>query len=706
MFDQYDQLLTPLTNGWIGKIDEAAKKKRAQFGNVADQCMMFFSGVVGQMYDPKFQSRFIGGDFNPKFKITLNKAFEMVALFGPLIYNRNPNREVNPPDSIEYGPEVFGDPNDPSVQETHKHVTYRDYVRRKVLATGCQVLERYLNYTPNEQPNGGLKQASEDACTEALVKGRGVLWTEAYQPPGSNRILTGSFYDTVDHLQIDPDAESSNFGEAYWISRLCVEPHWKVERDRGLPYGSLRNKNGIESSESLGAQSGNANARNEKQRGTTFDLIRYWKIWSIGGVGTRLTGTSKLLQEAFDDVVGDYAYLEVARGVPYPLNMPTEKFVNATDDDVRRAFAWPVPYWKDSRWPCSMLDFYRQPRSAWPISPLRPGLGELVALNVIMSRLTFNIYQNTRQIIAVLKSAKETVEAELRSTQDEVVVSVPEILKDINSTIQYLKGPGVNYDVWKIIEHLFLLFDKRVGLTELMYSMNPGAASRTSDDAQTKQQMLAIRPDYLRDKVGDWQADVARNEKICAYYSGVNGDTVQPLVGDAGAFVFEQTFVNIDEETMLREMNATITEGSAGKPSHERDTANLQQVYQPLSQQLGQYAANTGDTEPLNALNRRLCKAMKIDDAADLAMGPMSVPQPPDPNQPPPPSPKDMAAIAAKEQEMQVEAAQAQQEMIIKDAEHRQKTQQDAEKHAADMMVALAKARIERMKKSQLPKAA
>jgi hypothetical protein len=707
------ELLQPLVNGWLGKLDIAAKHKRARFQDVADQCMMFYTNAAG-MYEQSYQKKYVGGNFSPKFKIALNKAFEMVALFGPLINNRNPHREVNAIKGVDFGPEVFGDPNDPNVQTMFQQALAAEEQRYSVLKSGCQALERYLNYTPTEQPNGGLKQASEDACTEALVKGRGVCWTDAYTMPNSNRVMTGSFYDTVDRLLIDPDSESSNFGEAYWVAKLCIEPHWKAERDRGLPFGCLRNKNGIESLESRGAQQGNSKGKREHELGNSFDLIRYWKIWSIGGVGTRLTGTSKVMQTAFDDVVGDYAYLEVARGVPFLLNLPKEKFLQATDDDVRAAFAWPVPYWKDQRWPCVWLDFYRQPNNAWPIAPMAPGLGELIALNIIMSRLTFNIYQTTRSLVAVLKSAQRDVEAALKSNEDEVVFGIPEILKDIDSVIKFIQGPSVHMDAFSIVERLFSIFDARVGLTPLMYGLNPGAASRTSDDAGTKQQMLSIRPDYMASKVEAFHVELARNEKVCAYYSGVNGETVKPMTGEVGAYLFDQTFANAGEETVLREMTCSIAIGSARKPNRQQDAANLKEIYQPISIQLGQVAAQTGDYTKLDTLNNKLGESMEVD-LHGLAIGALEPPQQEKPQPDPVAEAKataeqqkialkaagqqqDMQLQAARaQQEMEMQAAQAQQDMVLQQAEHQQKAQHENENHTTDMLMKMAKERLARI---------
>lgn len=704
MDGNYDQLLAPLTQGWIGKIDSAIAHKKKHFQDTADQCMQFFCGASDFFYSPEYQKKYLGGAFQPKFRIQMMKAFELVANFGPMIYNRNPTRETRARDAIEYGPEVFGDPNDPNVQAYYQQAITQEQQQHSVLKSGCQGLEKYLNYTPSEQPNGGLKQASEDACTEALIKGRGVLWTEAYTMPDSKRVLTGSFYDTVDRVLIDPDSESSNFGEAFWIARECIEPVWKVERDRGLPVGSLKNKqSGYESAESRGAQRGNRNAGNERGRANTFDLLTYYKVWSIGGVGARFSGTLQGIQTAFEEVVGDYAYMEVARGVPYPLNFSADRLQTATDDDVRGAFSWPIPYWKDQRWPCIMLDFYRHPNRSWPISPLAPGLGELIALNIIMSRLTYHIYQNTRSLIAVLKSAQRDVEAALKSNSDEVVFGVPEILKDIDSLIKHIQGPAVNYDIFRIIEKLFELFDKRVGLSDLFAGMNAGAASRTSADAETKQQGISIRPDFMASKVEMWQEEVARNEKVCAYFAGVNGESVRPLLGDVGAYVFDKTFSQADEETVLREMTCTITAGSARKPNRQKDAGNLKEIYQPLSIPLTQVASATGDYTKLDELNRRLGEAMEID-MKGLAVGQIQPPAPPpsqEPEQPPPPDPAQEAKAENLRTDIAMQQARQAQQMQISAAQHQQDIQQQAESHQADMLVKLAKMQMDKKKAQQ-----
>jgi hypothetical protein len=47
------------------------------------------------------------------------------------------------------------------------------------------------------------------------------------------------------------------------------------------------------------------------------------------------------LSRAFDQVVGDYAYIVVMPGVPFPLNCPSEVVRTASDSEVQKRFRWP-----------------------------------------------------------------------------------------------------------------------------------------------------------------------------------------------------------------------------------------------------------------------------------------------------------------------------------------------------------------------------
>ena len=73
---------SPYVQGWLGKIREAERHKTG-FNDVAKQCMSFFSGAMNFMWESDFFSKHIGVPYSPKFKICIQKGFELVSLLAP-----------------------------------------------------------------------------------------------------------------------------------------------------------------------------------------------------------------------------------------------------------------------------------------------------------------------------------------------------------------------------------------------------------------------------------------------------------------------------------------------------------------------------------------------------------------------------------------------------------------------------------------------
>lgn len=786
MEDRYE-FLRPLVTKWLGVIQAAERDKKTKFGDVAEQCMTFFAGA-GQIWEEKYKSKYLKGKLSPKFKIALNKAFELVAVFGPLLYHRNPDRTVRPYKPTQYTPDVLTEamgvtpeqmeqmqqasqavqqfqqamqqfqqamqqamqqaqqqamqgmppqqqPMQPPMppppeaqqmamqfQQVQQQLHRLDLIEKSERGRNqiaCDLIEKYLDFTPRVQPNGGLEQAAEDAITEALVKGRGVAWVESFSLPGSQRKLTGSFFDSVDNLLVDPDAESIDFGSARWIGRKEWKTTWEWEREFNLPPGSLEGKGSMESANGRAGRQSMEHPHLEKKRGKSFDLMCVYKIWSIGGVGTRLTGASKTLDKAFDEVVGDYAYLAVAEGVSYPLNAPTERVLQAGEDEVAEMFAWPVPYWKKEMWPCAVLDFYRNPGSAWPLALLSTGLGELTFLNVAISHLANRAWNASRTFIAILESAKSYIEEEMKKGEDLLVIGIKDMHEDIRKVVSFLQVPDVSFDLWRIIDRVFEIFDKRVGLSDLLYGMNPGgAASRSATDAASKNEKLSVRPDHMAKKVEQWAGQMAEMEKLCAYWSGVSGEDVKPLMGTVGAMLWDAFVTNADPETVFYEMDATVESGTAKKPNKDRDLANFGQVFGPMLQQLSHHADVTTDTGPLNALLAQWSDLMDYQDGSQLQMGPR---QPPAPQGPDPQQQLLQLEMQAKQQELQIDQQRAQldqqaqmvdliasrqerqQDLQFNEAEHRQKLRQEKQISEQKLRDQRAADRLKRLQPTKTP---
>ena len=149
-------------------------------------------------------------------------------------------------------------------------------------------MESWLNYTPREMPGGGLEKHAQRAITEALVKGRGVLWAEPYQKAASDKMLTGLFYDSVDNLFLDPDA--TKLEDVRWIAQRCVEHYRDVEERFGLPRNSLKGKASLESMWAEGEKDRSEEAAMYQANGTGKDLVLYYKVYSKSGLGVEFVG--------------------------------------------------------------------------------------------------------------------------------------------------------------------------------------------------------------------------------------------------------------------------------------------------------------------------------------------------------------------------------------------------------------------------------
>lgn len=661
------EILRPIVNQWLRMIDEGKDAKRP-FTTIARQCTAFFRKASGFMWKGQFKQDFLPTVSPPKFMVTINKAFELVALFGPYLFWKYPQVKIKPYDPVELDQAIFA--SEEEFQAYQQEEARENGVRR----TRCALMQHYLNYSQKEQPGGGLARHAEMAITEALVKGRSCLWAYAYQPPASERWLTGRKFYSVDNLIIDPDAQDPLLRDAKWIALEHWDTHQDVERKFKLRRGSLKRAAIAESAGHAGAYVSDA-ANADRRQGKSHDMVRWYEIWSKGGVASRMnaadnaipTALDGRLHDAFDEIVGDYAYLCVAENIPYPLNCPSNKLRDpvtneaiASDEEVHAMFAWrsvdygpEFPCHADDRWPVTVLDFYRDPDCAWPIAPLAPALGELITLNVLISAFVDQAYENRKNIIAYLESEAEQLEKAINSTDNPAFVKLKGVqMKSVSDLIQYLKRPEMNNDLIAAIQYVSELFDKRTGLTEFLYAVTR-TQSRSARDVAAKEEKASIRPEKMSQDVAAWLTESAELEKFLAGWTVV-GKYIEPLMGRWGAKFWDELIANDDPEIVVREMRATIEANDVRKPNRDRLLANIQDMLQfflPLAQQ---YARDTGDTEPINKF------LSAIDDALEDKIAPQFGPWRPQP---------DPEAQQQQQQLAQLEQAKLQAEAAIKQTE-------------------------------------
>jgi hypothetical protein len=655
---------------------------------VAEQCDAFFSQSTNFMWKPSFKSKFLGNIDAPKFQITINKAFELVALFGPSLYWQYPQRRVTSIEPMDWADELIEDEKVSKVlfdqfgmgepQQISELMRKKQAQQTASAEMRAQLLERYLNFSQREMPGGGLATHSELAITEALVKGRGCLWSETYSHPGSDRTITGMFYDSVDNFLVDPDCEDPTLQDAKWIARRHTQPVWVVERKFGLKPGSLRQYAQHETSQSQATRT-SALDKQKRKNGQTYDLITWFEIWSKGGVGNRLdtldpesVSVNRELSVRFDEVVGDFAYCCVVDGCPFFLNATSKKVARALDDEVANMFEWrapnygePFPCYTDDRWPVVCLDFYRKYGSPWPIAPLAPALGELIALNILGSALVEQGYDNRKSIIAVLQSAADSTKAAVKSKESPIFLEIQDNAhKSIKEVVQYLDRPGMNKDIITAIDYVATLFDKRTGLTEFMYAMNVGGAqSRSARDVAAKEARASVRPDKMAKDVAKWQEDAAELEKFLAAWV-VQPKDVASWMGEFASLMWQALITEEDPEYYVYGSRCLVGANDTRKPNKELEAANLKELVAFTFPLLQRYAEATGNTEPINGFMDSMGKSME-QDVSDWQLGEWK------------PAPPPEEQVQAQQQAQQLEMQKLQAEL--------QKTQLEAQAKMAEV---------------------
>lgn len=632
-----DDPFLPLVGLWQEKIRLGFEAKNKRFGAEAEEGMRFFQGPYEFMYgsvhmkkDKHFKQDFDESDDSeippPRFQMTVNKVAEVVQIFGPVMYHTNPTRQVNPREHILPDADLlaaFG--GDPNSQMMLNQLYQQGIQSRAIDKFRAKLLQTYLDYTPNALD---LKTESRMAIDEALIKGMGVLWTEVYSPPAGGNKMVGSFFDSVDNLVIDPDATSLR--DAKWIARRRITPVWEAERKFGWPPGSI--KPNLESLNRQAEVQSDPEGHYLRATGQTNDLITYFEVFSKTGMGGRLLGTQPQMTAELE-AYGDYCYLCVAPSVRTPLNLPDAIYDLPPDQGrqaIMQAVQWPTPFWADDSWPFVQIAFHNIPRDPWPMSHLSPGMGELKFLNWAFSFIAGKIRISSRDIVAVLAEASEDIKAAvLHGTDYEVVKLKGSNGKGINEIVQFLQHPPFQADIWRVIEAVMELFDKRVGLSELMYGMS-GKQMRSAQEAEIKSDAVNVRPDDMANKVEDAMSELARQEALAIRWH-LTGKDVGPVMGPVGQALWDQFITPADPGELLYSLEYRIEANSVRKPNRDRDAQNAQQLNQAVGP-FFQNLAMQGLSGPFNTMLQQW--ADTIDMKTDGLLLPETIQAPP-PAQPP-----------------------------------------------------------------------
>lgn len=629
-----DHPLADLCDLWLRKIESAKQFKERVFGATAKECMAFYNGPHDFMYNTRNARNALGmyiakdREVKTTFKVTTNKVAEIVQRFGPSLYFNNPNRKVGPnkPNVSPAALQLLGNPY--AVQAAFQEIGER----REVQEASAELMEWMLNYTPNELD---LMRHSRLSISECLIKGLGVMWTEVFQPTGSRTKLIGSFHDSCDRLILDPDADTEE--NCKWVVRECIHPKWEVEQEYGLPPGSIKgNLQSVQAKSNVGYDDTYSAARYD---GKSNDLVAYYKIYSKMGMGDRLKGGDEDLSSVLEQF-GENVFLVVARNTPFPLNLPPDLMDLPLDqpgaiDQVKAALRWPIPLWGDDTWCHTSLGFHSIPGCPYPMAHLKPGLGELRFINWCLSFLADKVYLTSRDYIAIAEHAFEDLEPVIKSGDNLAILKIKKSLNQkITDLVQFLQHPPMNKDILDIVQLAMTMFDKRVGLTELMYGASE-AQYRSSEEAKLKGKMSTIVVNDMAACAARWQTTISRKEGLANQFLVSPADVapvfgeqwgppqmpgMPPQVGPISQLWAQLLYrpPNYDDPESIyatcREYEYRIEADSLAVPDTARDMDNMDQFLQsPFAAQImGRYQM-TGDPTQVNALMTEWAGLRKFD---------------------------------------------------------------------------------------------
>lgn len=613
-------LLGPIVSQWFARFN-AAEEAKKRFTVMAKLCRQFLGSSAKAMWEDSFRQEFYPGIAQPQFMVSLNKAFELVAIIGPSLYWDTPSREVKTgdvPDQTRIA-QMFGIDDEVMLQQIQQ-MQEKTRADKEVRNSLCSIVMEYIG---REHP-GGTKVDNELCIQDALVTGRGCAWTETYSNRSTGEPTVGTFYDPVDNLLIDPDAKDPSLRDVKWMARRHVEPVWVVERRFGYPPGYLMNK-GTHVSAEYGARMD----VNLGKVGTMYqDQIEWVEIWSIGGIGARVTGINESMGRALDELTGDYCYLAVTRNLMHPLNLPPMLVKAGGPEHIKEALRWRTSrfgsvfeLWRDRRWPVEMLDFYPVVGSCWPMAVLGPGIGSLLAMNILLvSHLTMS-WDRRRDIIAVNGAYAEELESAIKGESNPAVIKINSASNlGITDIVGFIQRPEVQGNLLEWIQYLDNQFQMATGLDDIHYGISQKQA-RVNSDVQAKQAAANVRPEKMAKDVHKFVVNTSKKELwLMAQY--VKGQQLRSLLGDWGAMAWDSLVGSLTLDELFREMDIWIEAIDMQRPNRDKDMSDLEKLAPFYVPALETYSQLTGDEKPMNAFLYRFGTAMQMRNPEELYFGP------------------------------------------------------------------------------------
>lgn len=624
-------VLSEICKQWESLIQQAKKDKWEKFGEQAHEANQFYqsddhsfifrrdsdspSGL--RVNTPEDAPAGMGSGLS--FEATANLTANVVSVFLPVLYHKNPNRVLRartptvPPaliaayrqaqmqemlDSLQQqvmqNPALAADPGlaqqAAMMQQQMATPPQQGPTKREIEdKLRASLIEWYLNYTPAE---ARLMDKSRDGIIEGIVKGMGLLW--ATVDTTSERRIACLEYDSVDHLLIDPDCEKIE--DAKWIARRRRRPLWEIEREFGIEPGALKPSGRTSESEAIEES---VEDKFDTEEGKSSQNGTYWEIYSRMGVGARIPSIADDADEGIVERIeqfGDFAFLAIMPGHDEPLNLPQQVLdFDETGEETRARLEWPIPFYKNraNPWPCARLSFRKKSRCAWPMSYVGPALAYQKCINWILSFLMARIKIVSRALILMPDNLEDEIYNAVLYGSDLTLLKLKSAHpQEFEKFAQFVSMPEEKGNIWQLLQHLKREYEDATGVNELNLSARTNQQMRSAAEADLKRDVMAVRPDDMAKMVDAWMSDAAKLEAIAARYL-LTAEDVAPIFGEDQPQEVEmgpgqtapqygqytQLWIDLvmtdDVDRIVSEYEYTIESGSSRAPNKTQQVQNM-----------------------------------------------------------------------------------------------------------------------------------
>lgn len=611
--------------GWLRAIARSQEKKNIRFQPEALEGRRFYCGPYDFFFNEMSSDKFFRmprrTDGQAEIVVTVNKVAELVQIFGPNLYHRNPTRRATTRTVPPIDPNLFI--TNPQMAMLVQQVYQESMMEQMQDKAMGQIYETLLNVTPHKTD---LKEHSRWAIDEMLITGLGLLVHDYTVSPATGLKTCGSYWRSNEDLQMDPDAKTIK--DIRWASLSTTMATWEAERKFNLPPGTLKG-----AYYSANTVAGAQTLQNSTTNVIQPNMVRVHEVYSKMGAGGRLKDMQGLPEEARTayELMGDFCYIVVVEGHPWPLNLPPWLFRGDNPwPAVKKAVAWPTPFWVEGAWPFTPFYVHTVPNDPWPLSHLTPGMGYLKFLNWVYAKLASKIAVTSRDLLFILAEASDEVKNAIKYGPDLTVVELQGMQADnIQKIIQQFQHQPWNDDIWNVIQMITKAFEDSTGLSELVYGQS-ARQMRSAAEADRKYDQVNVRPDDMANKVEDAMSACADREKWCSRWHYKAPD-VHSLIGVAGAFAWQVLIESQPYERTL-DLQMRVESDSSRKPNKSALQENLNQAMQIIAPPLFQ-AAQAGMLDPWNALVNDWGEAIGLPDIERyLLRMPPNVPVQEDPN--------------------------------------------------------------------------